>query len=183
VIRYVTLGDARLYLDRNRMYARDYGLIDSALHRPKAVVFGAESYPGFHEKAAALFDALLRSHPVIDGNKRLAWALTMLFYRLNGRRVVAEFEEALVFVRVAADRHVEMEILTHWFATHAGETPEVDEDFAETLSWFQDDLHAMAKTIAEEDAERARHEREVEEYNRRLYEQMVAENDRHDRQD
>jgi death on curing protein len=169
VIRYVTLSDARVYLDRNRMHARDYGLIDSALHRPKAVVFGAESYPGFHEKAAALFDSLLRSHPLIDGNKRLAWALTMLFYRMNGMRVVAEYEEAHVFVRVAADQHVEMEILAHWFAVHAGETPEVDEEFADTLAWFDESLHTMAKTIAAEDAERARYEREVEQNLKRIF--------------
>ena len=169
MIRYVALGDARVYLDSHRMHARDYGLIDSALHRPQAVVFGAESYPGFHEKAAALFDSLLRSHPLIDGNKRLAWALTMLFYRINDRRVVAGQEEAHVFVRVAADRHVEMEILAHWFAVHAGETPDVDEDLADTLAWFNRDLSLMAKTIAAEDAERKAAEREVEQNIKRIF--------------
>jgi death-on-curing protein len=169
VIRYVSLGDARVYLDRHRMHARDYGLIDSALHRPQAVVFGAESYPGFHEKGAALFDSVLRSHPLIDGNKRLAWALTMLFYRINDRRVVAEKEEAHAFVRVAAAQHVGIEILAHWFAVHAGETPDVDEDFADTLVWFDRDLRAMGRTIAAEDAERAAAEREAEQNIKRIF--------------
>lgn len=174
MIRYVTLGDARIYLDRNRMYARDYGLIDSALHRPKAVVFGAESYPGFHEKAAALFDAVLRSHPLIDGNKRLAWALTMLFYRMNGKRIIAEQGEAHVFVRLAASEHVEIEVLAHWFATHAGETPDVDEEFADTLEWFSREMLRMYDLIAREDGERIREAEAAEQY----LVQAVAENDR-----
>lgn len=36
------------------------------------------------EKAAALLQAVARDHALVDGNKRLAWAATAVFYDLNG---------------------------------------------------------------------------------------------------
>ena len=63
---------------------RDIGLLDSAAHRPQASVFGQDAYPTIHEKAAALLDAVVRHHALVDGNKRLGWAATVVFYDLNG---------------------------------------------------------------------------------------------------
>ncbi|MFB9906647.1 type II toxin-antitoxin system death-on-curing family toxin [Allokutzneria oryzae] len=62
---------------------RDWGLLEAALARPKAVVFGADAYPSLHEKAASLLHSLARNHALVDGNKRLAWVSTRLFYVLN----------------------------------------------------------------------------------------------------
>ena len=58
---------------------RDVGLLDSAAHRPQASVFGQDAYPTIHEKAAALLDAVVRHHALVDGNKRLGWAATVVF--------------------------------------------------------------------------------------------------------
>ena len=63
---------------------RDIGLLDSAAHRPQASAFGQDAYPSLHEKAAALLDAVVRNHALVDGNKRLGWAATVVFYDLNG---------------------------------------------------------------------------------------------------
>lgn len=62
---------------------RDYGLLESAAHRPQATVFGVEAYPSIHEKAAALLHSLARNHPLVDGNKRMAWTSCALFYAMN----------------------------------------------------------------------------------------------------
>ena len=62
---------------------RDAGLLAAAAARPQASVFGEDAYPGIHEKAAALMHSLARNHALVDGNKRLAWVATRLFYRLN----------------------------------------------------------------------------------------------------
>lgn len=48
---------------------RDYGLLESALARPRASAFGKDAYGGIHEKAAALLHSLARNHALIDGNK------------------------------------------------------------------------------------------------------------------
>ena len=66
-----------------RAAVRDYGLIEAALARPQASVFGADAYPSFQEKAAALLHSLARNHALVDGNKRTAWVATRVFHALN----------------------------------------------------------------------------------------------------
>jgi death-on-curing protein len=63
---------------------RDIGLLDSAAHRPQASAFGKDAYSTIDDKAAALLQAVARSHALVDGNKRLAWAAAVVFYDLNG---------------------------------------------------------------------------------------------------
>jgi death-on-curing protein len=63
---------------------RDMGLLEAASARPQASVFGEDAYPDLHTKAAALLESLVRNHPLIDGNKRLGWLATTVFYRYNG---------------------------------------------------------------------------------------------------
>jgi death on curing protein len=62
----------------------DLGLLDSAAGRPRASAFGEEAYPTLTLKAAALLHSLARNHPLVDGNKRLAWLATVVFLDLNG---------------------------------------------------------------------------------------------------
>ena len=40
---------------------RDHGLLESALARPRASVFGQDAYPDVHLKAAALLQSLARN--------------------------------------------------------------------------------------------------------------------------
>gem|GEM_PF-3859362 len=55
---------------------RDVGLLESAVHRPRASVLGQDAYSDLFTKAAALMHSLARNHPLVDGNKRLAWLAT-----------------------------------------------------------------------------------------------------------
>jgi len=81
---------------------RDYGLLESALARPRATAFGSNAYPGLDAKAAALLHSLTRNHALIDGNKRLALAATIAFYGINGRRLTLTNDEAYeLIMRVA----------------------------------------------------------------------------------
>ena len=66
---------------------RDYGLLESAIGRPQATVFGEDAYPTIDGKAAALLHSIACNHPLIDGNKRLALAAALLFYEMNGVRI------------------------------------------------------------------------------------------------
>ena len=58
-------------------------LADSALHAPSASFEGNEFYPDLIDKAAVLTCRLAWNHPLIDGNKRAAWAALVLFLDLN----------------------------------------------------------------------------------------------------
>lgn len=77
---------------------RDYGLLESALARPRASVFGEDAYPGLHLKAAALFHSLARNHALIDGNKRLAWTACLTFLGINGTWISAPEDDRFDFV-------------------------------------------------------------------------------------
>lgn len=63
---------------------RDPGLLDAAVQRPQATWSGADVYPDLDRKAAALLHSLVMNRALLDGNKRLGWLATVLFYGLNG---------------------------------------------------------------------------------------------------
>jgi death-on-curing protein len=62
---------------------RDVGLLDAAVHRPRATVLGQDAYPDLLTKAGALLHSLARNHPLVDGNQRLAWLATYVFLAKN----------------------------------------------------------------------------------------------------
>jgi death on curing protein len=98
----------------------DVGLLDSAAHRPQASVFGQDAYAIIHEKAAALLDAVVRHHALVDGNKRLGWAATVVFYDLNGLDLEPpSVEEAVELVVAVAAGHMELGKLSEHLASWA----------------------------------------------------------------
>lgn len=64
---------------------RDAGMLAAAAARPLTTSFGEDAYPTFEAKAAALLHSLVRSHALVDGNKRLAWSPCRVFHLTNGR--------------------------------------------------------------------------------------------------
>ncbi len=66
---------------------RDIGLLEAAVARPRATMFGDDAYPDLDTKAAALLHSLARNHALLDGNKRLSLAALIAFYGVNGRRL------------------------------------------------------------------------------------------------
>ena len=61
---------------------RDAGAIEAALFRPQS-----GHYKDVIHEAAALFESLAMNHPFVDGNKRIAFACTDIFLRINGHRL------------------------------------------------------------------------------------------------
>lgn len=86
-----------------RPQVRDYGLLESALARPRATVFGEDAYRTIHEKAAALLDSLVNNHALVDGNKRLGWVAVRLFYGFNGIDVAASEDQKVGLVLAVAE--------------------------------------------------------------------------------
>lgn len=62
---------------------RDAGALEAALFRPQTGY-----YADIVAEAAALLESLAINHPFLDGNKRIAWAATDVFLRINGWRLV-----------------------------------------------------------------------------------------------
>ena len=57
---------------------RDPGALEAALYRPQTGY-----YKDTIEQAAALMESLAINHPFVDGNKRIAFAATDVFLRIN----------------------------------------------------------------------------------------------------
>ncbi|WP_018504954.1 type II toxin-antitoxin system death-on-curing family toxin [Parafrankia discariae] len=94
---YLTLRELLYIAERaigSEPVVRDHGLLESALARPRATVFGHDAYPTLDGKAAALLHSLARNHALVDGNKRLALAGLIAFYGVNGRRLTLTNDEA-----------------------------------------------------------------------------------------
>ncbi|MFD3739391.1 phage killer protein [Streptomyces sp. CB00316] len=70
--------------DDMQVVVRDAGLLESAVHRPSAAMFGEEAYPDLIDKAAALLQSLAVNRPFFDGNKRTAWLSCVTFLAMNG---------------------------------------------------------------------------------------------------
>lgn len=105
-IAYLTIEELVLigeYAIGHEPKIRDWGLLESALGRPQATVYGQDAYPTIHEKAAALLHSVASNHALVDGNKRLGWVATRTFYRLNGYDVRASEDEAFDLVVSIAD--------------------------------------------------------------------------------
>jgi death on curing protein len=78
---------------------RDRGLLASALERPRNR-FHYEPDPDLASLAAAYGFGLARNHPLVDGNKRIAFQTMYVFLGLNGLRIQAP-EEAVVTLMLA----------------------------------------------------------------------------------
>ena len=86
---------------------RDIGLLESAVHRPRASMLGQDAYPDLFTKAAALLHSLAGNHPLLDGNKRLAWLATYVFLSKNGIVLDAGDDVAYDFVIAVADGSID----------------------------------------------------------------------------
>lgn len=62
----------------------DLALVDSALHAPSATFGPDELYPELADKAAALAFRVCNNHPLLDGNKRVAYECLREFVARNG---------------------------------------------------------------------------------------------------
>ena len=71
---------------------RDRGMLESAIKRPQIGY-----YDGLIEEAAALMESLSQNHPFIDGNKRVAFAVTDTFLRMNGQYIDCDRDAAYAF--------------------------------------------------------------------------------------
>jgi len=107
---YLDLDDAIALVRRLEVGpVRDIGLLDSAMSRPRSSAFGEDAYATIELKAAALLHSLTNNHPLVDGNKRLAWLATVVFCDLNGLETQLDDDEAFALVWDVASSHLELD--------------------------------------------------------------------------
>ena len=79
---------------------RDAGALDSALYRPQSGY-----YDDLIQQAAALWESLSQNHPFIDGNKRVAFAVTYTFLSINGIKIKTDKSKMIIFIKELYDNH------------------------------------------------------------------------------
>jgi death-on-curing protein len=93
---------------------RDLGLLDSALARPRSGY-----YETLSAQAAALMHSLSQNHPFVDGNKRVAFAMTAVFLRMNGYRLAASADDGERFlIEQVIEAHAPPEVIVAWIEDH-----------------------------------------------------------------
>lgn len=113
---YITTADAlffhQLLIERygGASGLRDVGALEAALHRPQTGY-----YDTLIHEAAALLESLVQNHPFVDGNKRVAFAVTDVFLRINGYRIIANSDAIFAtLMKFFANRTFDIEHLTPW---------------------------------------------------------------------
>jgi death-on-curing protein len=101
-----------------RVGIRDEGLLSSALARPRDKrVYGASAT--FFDLAAAYGVGIVKNHPFIDGNKRVALMVMYVFLEINGYCLAAsELDAADITLRLAAG-DVEEKELSRWLKANS----------------------------------------------------------------
>jgi death-on-curing protein len=113
---YLTVADAlALHAILIKRYGgtdgvRDLGALESALFRPQTGY-----YKDLIEEAVALLESLAINHPFVDGNKRVAFAVTDTFLRINGFRFTIESQQIYEkFIHQFDSRDLKFEALEKW---------------------------------------------------------------------
>ncbi|KOV82668.1 phage killer protein [Streptomyces sp. NRRL WC-3618] len=101
------LDIAGLAVDDQQVVVRDAGLLESAVHRPSASMFGQEAYSDLFDKAAALLQSLAVNRPFVDGNKRTAWTSCVVFLALNDVQLRPDIDTAERLVIAVASGSVD----------------------------------------------------------------------------
>jgi death on curing protein len=81
---------------------RDEGLLASALAQPESGFAGQYFHADLYEMAAAYLFHLVKNHPFVDGNKRIAALSAAVFLEVNGLEVIADEQEFEDLVFAAA---------------------------------------------------------------------------------
>jgi death-on-curing protein len=124
---YVTIADAlffhQLLIERfgGASGVRDAGALESALHRPQTGY-----YDTLIHEAAALLESLVQNHPFVDGNKRVAFAVTDVFLRINDYRITADSQEIFAtLMKLFAAQTFDMEHLIPWLERITARRPAI----------------------------------------------------------
>lgn len=114
MFRYLDTEVLIKYLQLEGFHVKDAGLLDAALNRPRASVFGEDAYPTLALKAAAQTQSIIKNHPMVDGNKRSAWFALNSFLAWNQCLIVATNEESFDFVIAVATDLYDLGEMASW---------------------------------------------------------------------
>lgn len=118
----LALHDRLLAFDGGAAGIRDVGLLQSALARPQQLLaYGASPYT--LDMASAYAVGIVRNRPFVDGNKRTAFVVGVLFLELNGHRFAATEEDATQAVLALAAGTLDEASFSRWLGANVSRSP------------------------------------------------------------
>jgi len=118
----LALHDRLLALDGGAAGVRNVGLLQSALARPQQLHAYGDA-PDTIDMAGAYMVGIVRNHPFVDGNKRTAFVVGVLFLEINGHRFTATEEDATQAVLGLADRTIDEAAFIRWLRADVSRSP------------------------------------------------------------
>ena len=117
---FLLIAEAILDIDAERLAeVIDLNSAESALAAPFAGVGDTDVYPNPAHKAAILCSRIVRNHPLIDGNKRVAYiAMRELLVRNGHEWIRPDDDEAAEMVERLAARDISEEQFAAWVTEH-----------------------------------------------------------------
>ena len=97
---------------------RDEGMLDSSIKLPLQTFDDRELFPSIIDKATRLAYGLIKNHPFVDGNKRIATHAMLIFLSLNGIKLSYEDEEFIDIILKVASSHSNESDLYQWIDKH-----------------------------------------------------------------
>ncbi|MDD7512843.1 MAG: type II toxin-antitoxin system death-on-curing family toxin [Clostridiales bacterium] len=97
---------------------RDEGMLDSAVKLPLQTFDDCELFPSILDKATRLAYGLIKNHPFVDGNKRIATHAMLIFLSLNGMMLSYEDEELIDIILKVASSQANESDLYQWIDKH-----------------------------------------------------------------
>lgn len=91
---------------------RDEGMLDSAINKPVQLFSYGE--PDLFDLASAYAAGIIRNHPFVDGNKRSGFMAAYVFLGINGHRLVAPEEQAVLQTLALAAGEIGAEAYAAW---------------------------------------------------------------------
>jgi death-on-curing protein len=98
---------------------RDFGLLSSALARPKHVWAFTNPKPDIIRMAASYTFGVAKNHPFVDGNKRASLIVCHMFLRQNGFTLAANQAEQIRAILDLAAGIIDEQELEAWIQAHA----------------------------------------------------------------
>ena len=124
-------------------------LLDSALALPRQTFGGRPLYRTVCDKAGVLLRSLIKNHPLLDGNKRLALATVALFLLMNGYLLLAPTKEMVEFALEVARSEPDMDWrdISRWIRAHTIPVRDAHAGLLQVREAFADDAEVLGRVM------------------------------------
>lgn len=98
---------------------RDENLLVSSISRPYSGFGDEDFYPTAEEKAAAVFESIVKNHPFIDGNKRTGYFLLRAMLLSGNKDLTANEDQKYDFVIQVASGNLDFAAILDWIKSNS----------------------------------------------------------------